>query len=429
MAAGSGRIQRAFSVPRRRHEAGEAHAYTLANQARLYLVPRHDVPVVAARAAFLGGQLAEDAGSAGLTSFLACMWLRGTEQRSAADFARATEGLAAEIDGFAGRSSLGLTLESTRESFAPAFDLFAETLLEPAFAESELERERSETLAAIERREDRLAHRAYQLFAEAHYRSHPYRLPVLGSAETVSGFDAARLRAHHQRLVRGRNLVIAIAGDLDPDDAAARVSARLAALDGADFEPPLPPEEDAPREIRRALLHKQRAQSHLVIGFRGLRVSDPDRFALELVTQLLSGQGGRLFLELRDRRSLAYSVVATNLEGVAPGTFTVYIATAPEKREEAEARLLEQLDELVQRAPAREELSRAQRFLVGNFAIDRQRNAVHAAHVALDALYGLGADAGERYPEAILAVTPEDVLRVARRVIQLDAYTLAAITP
>jgi zinc protease len=429
VAAGAGRIQHRFAVPRRERGAGAAHAYALANQARLFVLPRRDVPVVAARAAFLGGQLAEDAGSAGVSSFLASMWLRGTEQRSAADFARATEGLASEIDGFAGRSSLGLTLECTSESFAPAFDLFAEALLEPAFAEAELERERSETLAAIERREDRLAHRTYQLFAEAHYRSHPYRLPMLGSAESVGAFDAARLRAHHERLVRGPNLVLAIAGDVDPDEAAARVSSRLAELAAADFEAPSPPEEDAPREIRRALLRKQRAQSHLVIGFRGLRVDDPDRFPLELVTQLLSGQGGRLFLELRDRRSLAYTVTATNLEGVAPGTFTVYIATAPEKREEAEALLLEQLAELLERAPAPDELERAQRYLVGNFAIDRQRNAVHAAHVSLDSLYGLGPDAAERYPEAILAVTPEDVLRVARRVIQLDAYTLAAITP
>ena len=393
------------------------------------MLPRRDVPVVAVRAAFLGGQLAEEAGTAGLSSFLASMWLRGTVQRSAADFARASEGLAAEIDGFAGRSSLGLTLETTRESFAPAFDLFAEALLEPGFSEAELERERSETLAAIERREDRLAQRAYLLFSEAHYRSHPYRLPLLGSSESVASFDVARVRAHHERLVRARNLVIAVAGDVDPDEAAARVSSRLADLDAADFEPPAPPEEDAPREIRRAVLRKQRAQSHLVIGFRGLSVRDDDRFALELVTQILSGQAGRLFLELRDRRSLAYTVTASNIEGVAPGTFTVYIATAPEKREEAQTRLLEQLDELVQTAPAADELERAQRFLVGSFAIDRQRNAVHAAHTALDVLYGLGPDAADRYAEAILRVTPEDLLRVARRVIRLDAYTLATITP
>ena len=229
--------------------------------------------------------------------------------------------------------------------------------------------------------------------------------------------------------MRARNLVIAVAGDVDPDEAAARVSSRLADLDATDFEPPAPTEEDAPREIRRAVLRKQRAQSHLVIGFRGLSVRDDDRFALELVTQILSGQAGRLFLELRDRRSLAYTVTASNIEGVAPGTFTVYIATAPEKKEEAQARLLEQLDELVQTAPAADELERAQRFLVGSFAIDRQRNAVHAAHTALDVLYGLGPDSADRYAEEILRVTPEDLLRVARRVIRLDAYTLAAITP
>ena len=429
VAAGTRQIERAFAAPARAAAPGAALCYPLANGARLFVQPRRDVPVVAVRAAFLGGQLAEDEGNAGLSSFLASMWLRGTGQRSAADFARASEGLAAEIDGFAGRSSLGLTLETTRESFAPALELFAEALLDPGFSEAEFERERAETLAAIERREDRLAQRAYLLFSEAHFRSHPYRLPLLGSAESVAGFDAERVRAHHEQLVRARNLVIAVAGDVDPDETAARVASRLAELDAAEFAPALPAEEAEPREIRRAVLRKPRAQSHLVIGFRGLRVHDDDRFALELVTQILSGQAGRLFLELRDRRSLAYTVTASNLEGVAPGTFTVYIATAPEKRDEAEARLLEQLAELVQTAPRPEELARAQRFLAGNFAIDRQRNAVHAAHTALDALYGLGPDAADAYVDRIERVTPEDVLRVARRVIRLDAYTLATITP
>jgi zinc protease len=429
VAEGSRRIARVFATPSSLPASGPALGYGLGSGARLYVIPRRDVPVVAARAAFFGGQLAEDAGTAGLSSFLAAMWLRGTAQRSAADFARATESLAAEIDGFAGRSSLGLTLEAPREGFAAAFDLFAEALLEPAFAAAELERERIETLAAIERREDRLAQRAYLLFAETHFRSHPYRLPLLGTAASVSAFGAEGLRAHHQRLVRARNLVVAVAGDVDPDDAAIRIASRLADLDGGGFQPPTPPDEEAPREIRRASLRKQRAQSHLVIGFRGLSVHDPDRFALDLVTQLLSGQGGRLFLELRDRRSLAYAVNANNLEGFAPGTFTVYVATAPEKRAEAEACLLAELAALLERAPDPAELERAQRFLVGSFAIDRQRNAVHAAHTALDALYGLGPDAADRYPERILSLTPEDVLRVARRVIRLDAYTLAEISP
>ncbi len=166
-----------------------------------------------------------------------------------------------------------------------------------------------------------------------------------------------------------------------------------------------------------------------MIGFRGLTVDDEDRYALEVISQLLAGQGGRLFLELRDRRSLAYALNAVNVEGVAPGYFAVYIATAPEKYEEARSGLLEQLARLAASPPDEGELDRARRYLAGAFAIDRQRNAAHAAHVALDALYGLGADASRDHPARIASVSKDDVLRVAQRVIDLDAYTLAAVRP
>ena len=104
------------------------------------------------------------------------MWLRGTRGRSAADFARAAESLAVEVDAFTGRSSLGATFEAPSDQLDPALDLMTEMLLEPALAEDEIERERRETLAAIERRADRLAQRAFMLFTQTHFRHHPYRM-------------------------------------------------------------------------------------------------------------------------------------------------------------------------------------------------------------------------------------------------------------
>ena len=427
------RTARRFAVPVRQAIAPaavpEIHSYRLANGTSLHVLPRRDVPVVAARVAFAGGLLAEDASTSGLSSFLSCMWLRGTRGRSAADFARVTEGLAAEIDGFSGRSSLGLTLEAPSAKLDAVLDLFAEVLLEPAFDAEELERERRETLAAIERREDRLAQRAFLLFAETHYRTHPYRQPMLGTAQTVPTFDRDKVVAHHERLIRGANCSLAVAGDVDPDELARGVSARLGDLEEGAFEAPSPAAEAVPDEIRTAELHKDRAQAHLVIGFRGLTVHDEDRFALEVISQLLAGQGGRLFLELRDRRSLAYTVNAVNVEGVAPGYFGVYIATAPEKLDEARQGLLDELKRVVDAEPGSDELERAKRYLIGNFAIDQQRNAVHAAHVALDSLYGLGPAAYRELPERVAAIDREAVLRVARRVIDLDAYTLAVVKP
>ena len=146
-----------------------------------------------------------------------------------------------------------------------------------------------------------------------------------------------------------------------------------------------------------------------------------------MLSQVLAGQSGRLFLELRDKRSLAYSVSATNLEGLAPGFFSVYIATAKEKLDEARQGILEELDRLLQDPPPEEELVRARRYLTGSFAIDGQRNSNHAAHIALDSLYGLGPTAHASYPEEVAAVTPADVHRVAQRILRLDAYTLAVV--
>jgi zinc protease len=419
----------AFSAPARLATRTEVHSFDLSNGAVVHVLPCHETPVVAVRAAFLGGLLAEDAKSAGLTSFLTSMWLRGTRTRSAADFARSVESLAADVDGFSGRSSLGLSLDCLSERLEPALDLFAEVLLEPAFTPAELERERRETLAALARREDRLGARVFDLFSETLYETHPYRLPIAGTPESVRSFTREAIAAHHERLVRAENLVLAVAGDVDPEAIAGALSSRLAGIEPGPFEAPSPPLDPPVREIRARELRKDRAQAHLVIGFRGLTVQDEDREALEVIAQILGGQGGRLFLELRDRRSLAYSVSALNVEGVAPGFFAVYIATAPNKFEEARGGLLEELKRLLGSPPTQEELQRAQHYLVGNFAIDQQRSAARAMHVALDARYGLGPEAYRDYPERIRAVRAADVLRVAQRLIDLDAYTLATIRP
>ncbi len=426
---GAERTRRLFSIPRRLPGRDTVQSYALENGVYLHVIARPGVPVVAARAAFRGGLLAEGATSSGLTAFLASMWLRGTESHSAASFARAVESHAAEIDSFAGRSSFGLTLETPADRLEPALDLFAQVLLEPAFDAEELERERKETLAAIERREDRLAQRAFLLFAENHYLAHPYRMPTLGSAQVVAGLDRDAVCAHEERLVRGPNLHLAVSGEVDPDRIARELSVRLAELPGGPFAAPDPPAEPPPREIRRAELRKDRAQAHLVLGFRGLSVDEDDRFALEVISQLLAGQGGRLFLELRDRGGLAYSVSAVNVEGIAPGYFAVYIATAPEKLESARAGLVRELGEVTRVPPSPSELERARRYLTGNFLIDLQRNAVHAAQASLNSLYGLGPAAHLEYAARIEAVSADDVVRVARRVLDLDAYTEAVIRP
>jgi zinc protease len=409
--------------------AGERLDARLSNGLDLHVLRRPEVPVVAIRLASLGGLLCEDESNSGITRFLAAMWTRGTRMHSAAAFARQVEGLAAEIDGFSGRNSIGLTLDCLSESLEPAFDLFSEALLDPRLDPEEIERERRESLAALERRQDRLGQRAFQLFAETEFERHPYRMTVLGEPETVAAFSADDLLRHANELVRADRAAISVVGDVDPEVVGRLVEKRLGPMHTGTDHFVLPTEEPRSAGVRESELIKDRAQAHLVIGFRGITLGDPDRDVLELIAQLLAGQGGRLFLELRDRQSLAYTVAASNVEGLAPGYFTIYIATAPEKVERARAGIFEEIDRLVTHAPSPEELKRAINFGTGSFAIGSQRSHSRAAHIALDSVYGLGPDHTEGYPAAIAAVTPEDVLRVAQRIFRLDAYSESAVHP
>ena len=117
------------------------------------------------------------------------------------------------------------------------------------------------------------------------------------------------------------------------------------------------------------------------------------------------------------------------MEGFAPGFFSIYIATAPEKVEEAKSGILEELGALLQTAPGHDEINQTKQNLIGNFTIGQQRCAARAGHIALDSLYGLGPAAYREYAEQIRSLTQDDILRVARRIIRLDAYTLALIAP
>ena len=421
---------RVFQAPARNRRPEPIREYALRDGARLFVLPRREVPVVAVRAALLGGQLAETEQTAGLSSFLASMWVRGSRAYSAADFASRVEALAADVDGFSGRNSVGLTLDATADRFEAVLDLFAAALLQPTFAAEEIERERRETQAALTRRADRPAAHVFELFSRAHWERHPYRHPLPGLPENVARFDPEALGALQRQLVTAGNLTLAVVGDVDPDAAAAAVARRLGELPkGPGLEASLPELEAAPQRARFVEETKDRAQAHLVLGFRGLTVQDPDREALEVLAQLLGGQGGRLFLELRDRRGLAYTVSAVNVEGIAPGLFAVYMGTAPEKLEAALDGIRSELQRVLESAPREAELARARRYLVGSNAIDQQRSSSRALHMALDARYGLGPDAEERAIERIRRVSAEDVLRVAQRVLDLDCATLAVIHP
>jgi zinc protease len=422
--------ERPRAAPRGR-VAGPAGIYreTLPSGARILIKPEPAVPLVAARAVFAGGLRTEDDASNGIHQLLARLLTQGTARRDAKEYAAAADALAATVRGYAGKNSFGLRGDFLAANFEPSFRLFAEALAAPAFAAAEVERERAHQLQEIRSREDHPSSVAFHLFARTLYRAHPYRLDLLGEEASVSTLGPAELADWYRRRYGPGALVLSIVGDVDVD-ATFALCAELFGEAGPHPEAPPPiPAEPALEGPRRAERKLPKQQAHLVLGFPGLRVHDPDRHALEVLASVLAGQGGRLFTELRDKRSMAYSVTAFSLEGLDPGYFAVYMGTSPEKVDAAVEGIRAELAKVIADRLPDEELGRARRYLVGAHAIGLQRNASRAAVIGFDEAYGIGADAFARYAERIEAVDGGRVLEVARRIVDLERSVLAVVTP
>ena len=363
------------------------------------------------------------------TSSWAARFTLGAGKRSAEDIARLSDAMAGSVSGNSGRNSLGLRGEFLSRHTERGFDLFAECLLEPTFTDDEVTRERNQQLQSIKTRDDYPSGVAFRLFNRALYGEHPYHLDQQGELESVAQLDGAALHKAHQARLQGGSLVVSVVGEIDPKKILALCEQRFGGLPKTQVARPAAKPMPAHTAPQLAHQDSQKAQSHLVYGFMGTTLGDADRYALEVLSTVLSGQGGRLFLELRDKRSMAYSVSSFSIEGVDAGYFAVYIGTSPEKVDGALSGIRTELAKIRDTLITPEELARARSYLIGSHAIGLQKNAARAAMVALDELYGLGAENHLKYEERILAIDAEAVRRVAQRFIRFDRAILSALGP
>lgn len=401
----------------------------LPNGVRLLVKEEPAVPLVSLRAAWIGGLRGETPDDNGVNHLLARSLMRGTEKLDARSLAQAIDELSGGISGSAGRNSFGLRGEFLSADIDRGFELFSDVLLRPSLPAAEVDKERALIHEEIRSRDDHPSSVAFRLFLSALYDSHPYRLETQGSEESLSRLDAAALHAFRRDRYRLDGLTLALTGDVSPERARELALRHLhGGLEGASptpspaVEPPL----DGPRERRRQLPRKQ---AHLLVGFRGTTLTSPDRFALEVLTTVLSGQGGRLFLELRDKRSMAYSVTALSSDGLEPGWFAVYMGTSPEKVPAATDGIRQELERLRQERVTDAELDRARRHVVGTHEIGLQRLSARAGVLALETTYGLGPENHLLHADRIHAVTADDVLRVAQRYFDFDRQVTALVSP
>jgi len=413
----------ALARNRKETTAGELEKHVLPNGLTVICKRNADLPLVSAVAVFLGGVRADPPGKAGLCHLTADMLMRGTKSRSAHQITTTLDALGATMSASAGNNSLYVSATCLKEDLGQVLEILADVVRHPTFPEDELERRRNLQLAAIRRGWDDLHTAGMRLLRKEVYGGAeglalPYAWDALGVEETVKSLTRADLVAMHARLFGANNMVLAIVGDITP--AAALETARAHFSDFSAVPDPklreaahLPP----PR-AKRIQQTTTKEMAIILLGYPGITLRDTkDRPAMEVLDAIVSGirlPGGWLHRELRGRQ-LVYEVHAYNWIGLDPGLFVTYAICEPDKVNEVREVILKHYARATRYLPPAEELDIAKKASATAQALELQENIDQALDMALNELYDLGYDYSQRFREAILAVTAEDVRRVAQR--------------
>lgn len=403
--------------------------FRLSNGIRLLVKENHHLPLFALRSASMGGILGETPKTNGINHLISLLLTKGTAHRTGREISEEAENLAGHVDGYMGRNLLGVLGSFLSERITEGMELFFDILLNPSFPEEEIRKEKGRTYTALRNENDSLATVVMKKFLAALYPNHPYGLPSLGSLPSVRSLTRKDLVRYYGESVRSDGLVVAVVGDISPGEIRERMEEKLHSWRTPKKSPrnlrPLKP----PSRPVSIVTKRKKLQAHIVYGFLGTTVRHPDRYPLEVMNSVLAGQGGRLFLELRDKQGLCYNISSGSQEGVEPGYFAVYMGTDPKKLEVAVAGIQGELQQIRETPVSGEELERAKRFIIGNYELDLQKNESVASLIAFDEIYGLGREELFRFPERIEAVTRQDVLRVAKKYLRPERAVLSVIKP
>lgn len=408
------------------------HRFILANKMTLLVREDPEVPTAGIRVVFPGGLRGETKTTNGIFAFISEMLTRGTAKKSSQEVALEIADMAGSLSGFHGKNTFGLQASFLARFFEQGLALIAETLREPAFGVDEVEKVRPELLARLKQQEDSLPTLGFKEFNSLLFGGHPYGLNAAGDEEAISSFSAAALKEFYQRWADPARLVLAVSGDVEAD----KVLVQVEELFGDWSSSPPAGEKPVTGEIlppdpvgtpKKVDIVRDKEQVHLIIGFLGAPIYSPDRYSLEVLDTVLSGQSGRLFAELRDVQSLAYSLSSFSLFGLDTGSFGIYVGTSPEKRQQALEEVWKQLATIREERVSEQELLRAKNIIIARYEMGLQTHDAQALEMALNEQYGLGQDFGNRYVAALEQVDAEAVLAAARKYILPEHYVMVQV--
>ncbi|EKQ69361.1 putative Zn-dependent peptidase [Leptolyngbyaceae cyanobacterium JSC-12] len=404
------------------------HRMMLSNGIIVLVAENPTADIIAARLFIRAGSRWEKPHQAGLTHLLSAVLTKGTETLSSLEIAEQVESVGASLSTDSTTDYFLVSLKSVSSDFEEMLALAAELLRSPTFPLQELELERRLTLQAIRSQQEQPFTVAFDQLRHIMYGEHPYALSGLGTEYSVSQLTQEDLLDYHRTHFRPDNLVVSISGRIQPNAAIALIEKTF-----GDWQPPNVPLPTlqlpviASNPIRKATAQETQ-QSIVMLGYLAPAVVDTsisatddvptahDYAVLKLInTHLGNGLSSRLFVELREKRGLAYEVSAFYTTRLDTAQFVAYMGTAPENTAIALEGLHYEIERLSTVLLTKDELQAAKNKLLGQYALGKQTNAQIAQTYGWYEALGLGIEFDRTFQSQVSAMTPAHIQATAQK--------------
>ena len=389
----------------------------LANGITLIIVENQAADIISGRF-FLksAGTIVEQSEQAGLANLVSAVITKGTENLSALEIAEKVESIGAGLGTDATTDYFSLSLKTVSADFPPMLKLLGEIMRSPTFPESEVELERKLTLQSIRSQKEQPFNVAFNQLRQQMYPQHPYGISVLGTEASVSSLTCNQLQQYHQTYFRPDNLVISLSGRITQAQGQDLIAGVFGDWEKPDQPLPISQLQSPLLNPSQQEIIQDTQQSIVMLGYLGTKVNLEDYPVLKLInTYLGSGLSSRLFVELREKRGLAYDVSAFFPTRLDTSPFITYMGTAPSNTEIAIEGLSTEVARLTREILSVEEIQGAKNKLLGQYALGKQTNSEIAQTYGWYESLGLGVEFDRTFQASIPPITPEQVQEVANK--------------
>ena len=371
----------------------------------------------------------EPASLNGISHFIEHMLFKGTQRRSARRIMEEVEGVGGDMNAFTAEERTCYYATAAAEFFPRVCDVLCDIYMNPRFSPRDIDRERGVIAEEILMYEDEPSSRVQELLENTQWAGHPLGRPITGTLQTIEGMDASAFRAYRSSHYNAPSTVVTAAGKLQHDEVVEKVGKLLSSLPmgKSPASKPFPARQKSPRIITEA---RDIQQTQLALSLPAFSHRDESRFALHLLNVVLGANASsRLFQEMREKRGLCYSVSSHWLSLNDGGALGISAGLDRRNLEKSLRLILAQFDLLRKKTIGSAELRRAKEYTIGSNRMALERSSSQNARLG-GALLAQGKIVDiETVNERLRAVTPDDILAVARDILDPSRLTIAVVGP